>query len=543
MNKIAHYLQSHLRGEVMDSKDARLYFSTDNSILSLTPSLIAYPKNENDVRKTARFSWQLAERGRLLPITSRGSGSDQTGAAIGDGLIMVFPAHMNNILEMDSKNGKVVVEPGINFGKLQQTLKTHGQFLPFYPSSLEYSTIGGAIANNAGGEKSIKYGDARNYVSSLRVVLANGEVIETKPLSKRELKGKLGLTTLEGEIYRSLDALLEENKGLIKESKISVSRNGAGYDLTNIITKKGFDLTPLFVGSQGTLGIITEAEISTVPFNEDTSLVFGFFNDLESLQQAINELKKLPEIPSEMEIVDDQFLGMVNKINPNLLKDVLPEELPKFILFLEFDDANERNRRKVCKKASKILSNYAISNQMENDEDKIENIWKIRDASSVILNHVDGNTRPLPLLEDGIVPVGKLSEYIDNLYRIFSKNHINIAIWGHAGEGNLHIQPFLDLSVVGDRQKVFKLMEEYYPMIIGMGGSTSSSYNDGRLRALYLEKLYGKNVYNIMARVKDIFDPHNILNPGVKINVDTESVKNILRQEYTRGFNNYLPKS
>ena len=543
MNKIAHYLQNHLRGEVMDSKDARSYFSNDNSILTITPSIIAYPKNENDVRKAARFSWQLAERGRLLPITSRGSGSDQTGAAIGSGLVMIFPAHMNKIIELDTKSGIVTVEPGIIFGKLQQALKTHGLFLPSYPSSLEYSTIGGAVANNAGGEKSVKYGDTRNYVKSLRVVLSNGEVIDTKPLNKRELKNKLGLTTFEGEIYRGLDALLEENKDLVKTTDLAVARNGAGYDLSDIVSKKGFDLTPLFVGSQGTLGIVTEAVLSTEDYSIDTSLVFGFFDGLSELQQAINELKKLSESPSEIELVDEQFLTMVNKINPNLLKDVLPEVLPKFILFVEFDNSNERLRRKLCKKASKIFSSYASSNQMEHDEDKIQNIRKIRNASSVILNHVDGNTRPLPLLEDGIVPVEKLSEYIDGLYQIFDKNHVNIAIWGHAGEGNLHIQPFLDLSVVGDRQKIFKMMEEYYPMVIGLGGSTSSSYNDGRLRSLYLEKLYGKDAYDLMVKVKYILDPHNILNPGVKVNSSVEDVKNMLRQDFVRGFNNFLPKS
>ena len=543
MNKIAHYLQNHLRGEVMDSKDARIYFSNDNSILTLTPTIVAYPKNENDVRKAARFSWQLAERGRLLPITSRGSGTDQTGAAIGSGLVLVFPAHMNQLVELDTKSGVVTVEPGINYGKLQQSLKTHGLFLPAYPASLEYSTIGGAIGNNAGGEKSVKYGDTRESVKSLRVVLANGEVIETKPLNKRELKNKLGLTTFEGEIYRSMDALMEENKELVKNTQLAVSRNGAGYDIKDIVTKKGFDLTPLFVGSQGTLGIITEATMSAINHNESTSLTVGFFDGLGELQEAINELKKLPESPSEIEIVDEQFLNMVNKINPNLLKDVLPDVLPKFILFVEFDNSNDRNRRKLMKKASKIFSKYAASNQMENNQDKMENIWKIRNASSVILNHVDGNTRPLPLLEDGIVPVDRLADYVDKLYQIFNKNHVEIAIWGHAGEGNLHIQPFLDLAVVGDRQKVFRMMDEYYPMIIEMGGSTSSSYNDGRLRSLYLEKLYGKDAYELMVRVKNIFDPHNILNPGVKVNTNVEDVKNMLRQEYVRGFNNFLPKS
>ena len=179
MSKIAHYLQDHIIGEVMTSTDARRYFATDASIFQLAPAVIVYPRNENDVRKTARFTWQLAERGRIIPMTARGSGTDLTGAALSSGIMMVFPAHMNRILELDTKTNTVTVEPGINYGKLQQTLQTHGRFLPPYPASFEYSSIGGAVANNATGEKSIKYGDTRKYVKSLRVVLANGEIITT----------------------------------------------------------------------------------------------------------------------------------------------------------------------------------------------------------------------------------------------------------------------------------------------------------------------------------------------------------------------------
>ncbi len=152
MNKVAHYLQEHLVGEVMTSADARKYFSTDASVFSIPPAIVVYPRNENDVRKAARFTWQLAERGRIIPITARGAGTDQSGAAIGPGIIMSFPAHLNKILEFDGKSGSVTVESGINYAKLQQTLYTNNRFLPPFPASVEYSTIGGAIANNASGE-------------------------------------------------------------------------------------------------------------------------------------------------------------------------------------------------------------------------------------------------------------------------------------------------------------------------------------------------------------------------------------------------------
>ena len=255
MSKVAHYLQEHLVGEVMTSTDARRYFATDASIFQLAPALVVYPRNENDVRKTARFTWQLAERGRVIPLTARGAGTDQTGAALSSGIMLVFPAHMNRILELDTKANTVTIEPGINFGKLQQALHTHGRFVPAYPASIEYSTIGGAIANNATGEHTVKYGDMRRYVRGLRVVLANGEVIETHRLSKRELSKKLGLATFEGEIYRSVDTLLEEQKELVERMRPVTMHDNTGYSLHDVKHKDGsFDLTPLFVGSQGTLG-------------------------------------------------------------------------------------------------------------------------------------------------------------------------------------------------------------------------------------------------------------------------------------------------
>lgn len=545
MSKVAQYLQEHLQGEVMSSPEARRYFSTDASIFSIAPAMVVYPRNENDVRKTARFSWQLAERGRIIPMTARGLGTDQSGAAIGSGIIVVFPAHMNKLLELDGKTGDVTIEPGIAFGKVQQALLTHGRFLPSAPVSAEYSTLGGAIANNAASERSYKYGTTRNYVKRLRVVLANGEVIETKRLSKRELNKKLGLGTMEGDIYRGLDQLIEEQHDLIQRTLVPVSKNAAGYALSQVRGKDGsFDLTPLFVGSQGTLGIVTEAQLSTEPHNPSTTLIVALIDDLNQAQEIVNEVTALSEKPALIEMVDSELLNTVHRQQPTLLKGVLEPPFPKVALFVEYDNQNERHQKKGSKQLQKLLKKHGIVYKIETEPEEKEQLWRIRESVSVILSQQDGQARSLPIIEDGIVPVDKMSSFMSSLYQLFTAYNLHVAIWGHAGDGHLHVQPALDLASVGDRQKIFKLLDDYYGLVLSLGGSTTGQHGDGRLRAPFLERLYGPEAYSVFTAVKQLFDPFGIMNPGVKIGVGIDDIKPLLRQEYSLAhLYDHLPRS
>lgn len=545
MSKVAQYLQEHLQGEVTSSPSVRRHFATDASVLHIVPSAVVYPRNESDVRKVARFAWQLAERGRVLPITSRGAGTDQSGAAIGSGLVLSFPAHMNRVLVLDNKTGVVSVEPGINYGKLQQTLQTHGRFLPPFPASYEYSTIGGAIANNASGEKSVKYGSTRNYVRSLRVVLANGEVIETGRISKRELNKKLGLSTFEGEVYRLLDALLEEHAETVKASDKSLTKNSAGYALSHVRHKDGsFDLTPLIVGSQGTLGIVTEAVLATEMENPETSLYVAYFDDLQHATKAVMALRGLPEMPSAIEMVDEQLLKLVGQLNPNQLRDVIPTPIPKAVLLVEFDQLNARGQKKLFKKVDKVFEQYATDFRVETDLAEQDKLWRIRHASATVVAHAENNLRAVPFIEDGVVPVDRLDQFMEGVYQLFRKHQLHVALWGHAGDGNLHVQPFLDLAQIGDRQKLFKVMDEYYALVVQFNGSTSGEHGDGRIRAPYLPYVYGAEMYDVMKKVKSVFDPHGILNPGVKFGTTLDDLKGSLRQEYNLGsLYNHAPRS
>lgn len=544
MSKVAHYLQEHLLGEVMTSTDARRYFATDGSILQLAPALIAYPRTENDVRKTARFSWQLAERGRVISITPRGSGSDQTGAALGNGIMLIFPAHMNRILELDTKANTVTIEPGINYGKLQQTLHTHGRFLPPYPATVEYTTVGGSIANNASGEKSIKYGDTRNYVKSLRLVLANGEVIQTGRLSKRELSKKLGLATFEGEIYRSLDTLIEENHDLIKQLKRGVPKNNSGYNLLDIKHKDGsFDLTPLIVGSQGTLGIITEAVLGTEEHNPLSTVIMAMFDSLEHTQNAILELLTLSERPCAIEMVDGNLLQEIHSLNPNQLHEVIKPPFPLVTLIVEFDNS-DRKVKKASKKADKILQKWAANVQVATEPEQQQQFWKLRQATSTVIGHNEGMSRAVPLINDGAVMPDRFREYLEGMYTLLEAANLKSSIWGHAADTSLFAQPRLNLGQVGDRQKAFKLLHEYNKLVISLGGTISSQAGDGRLRTPYLEAMYGVELYGLFQKVKTIFDPYGTMNPGVKFGTSLDDLKAMVRPDYSYDhLYDHLPRS
>lgn len=529
MENVAKYLRQHISGDVLTTDRVRNYFSTDGSVFRLMPKLVVYPRTVTDVRKAVRFSWQLAEKGKGLPITARGKGTDQAGGALGEGMMMVFPAHMNNVLEVDKD--KVVVQPGELYATLQKILITHGRFLPPYPSSIDFSTIGGAVANNAAGEKTVKYGATREYTKALQVVLSNGELVRTGRLSKRELSKKMGETTFEAEVYRQMDALLTDHWEQIQQAKPQVSKNSAGYDLWDIKRKDGsFDLTPLFVGSQGTLGIVTEVTLKTEPHNPESTLIVAHFDDLQKAGNAVLALSKLK--PSALEVVDEYLLKFIDNYDPNQLKDIVNKPFPKIILLVEFDDNSASTRKKLAKKARKALADLATEYGVTTDAQEQALLWKIRHSAAAVIWQDKGTAKALPIIEDGVVPVERFPELLEKVYALFKKHNLDIAVWGHAGNANLHMQPFLDLSNTSDRQKLFRVMDDFYQMVIEMGGSTCGEHNDGRLRATYLEQLFGQDIYDLFKRVKEIFDPFNIMNPGVKLGVTRQDQVKMLRDEY-----------
>lgn len=529
MSKLKSYLAKHLGGDILDDKSALDYFATDGSIFSVQPRAVVYPETVTDVRKVCKFSWQLAERGKHLPVTARGKGTDQGGAAIGEGLVLAMPAHMNRLLNLERES--VTVEPGMIYGDLQRTLYSHGRFLPPYPASMEYSTVGGAVANNAAGEKTLKYGTTADYIKELEVVLANGDVIRTLPLSKKELSKKKGQSDFEGDIYRAVDGLLQDNAELIKSTRPDVSKNAAGYALGDVWRPDGkFDLSRLFVGSQGTLGMVTEITFATEAYNPDTHLVVAYFDQPEQLGQAVESLQSLQ--PSAMEVVDSALLEVMRQERPAILENLMEDALPGYMLLIEFDNDKSSSRKRKAKKAQKLMRNQAAEVIITDNPEEQQAYWRIRRSATTVLWNKEGKQRALPLIEDSIVPIQQLPIFLQQVRELFNEYNLSFALWGHGGNAHFHLQPFFDLENTGDRQTIFKLMDSFYRMVVQLGGSTSGEHNDGRLRAPYLRELYGDDLYQLLRQVKDIFDPYHILNPGVKIDVTKDHLRKQMRHSY-----------
>jgi len=530
-------LQGRLLGSVTDDPDALEHFSTDQSIFQATPTAIIYPQNTADVRKTVQFAAERTAAGSPLPIVPRGKGADQGGGAVGEGLQLIFPAHMNKLIRLDRDS--VTVQPGILFSTLQQTLYTHLKHIPQTPIGADYTTVGGAVSSASAGEKSVKYGTIRQAVRSLKVVLADGSLIQTHRISARELNRKKGYSTLEGELYRKFDGLLQDHEDLIKNRRITGVQNSAGYDLWSARGSNGsFDLTPVFIGAQGTLGIITEITLGIAPYSPRTTLLVGYFDSVVGAGEAIKRLRSLG--PSAIELVDQHLLAFHRSLRPSDLEGLVPDKLPALVVFVEFDNTSQFAQKLRSTRAARLLHRHGGTVRISTDPVEQVALWKVR-RTSVTTWTSHGPKKALPFIEDAAVPVEKLPQLIEKTYKLLKKHDLEAAVWGHAGIGNLRLEPRLDLSKKKDVERLFTLSREYTDLVVSLGGTPSATQNDNLLRAANLKKVYGEEFYEILAATKHIFDPHGIFNPSKKTGATEDYVRAHLRPEFnTKRLHDYL---
>lgn len=532
MSKVSEYLNEHLRGEVTTDEGVRNSLSTDGSVLSIVPDMVVYPRTTSDLRKVARFCWQLSEKGHKLPITMRGGGTDLTGAAIGSGVVVNTTAHMDALFELDAKQKLVRVQPGVTFRALNQALKLHGLHVPSYPATHAYSTIGGAIANNASGIFSGRYGSTSAWVKQLEIVLSNGEVLQTGKLSKKDLERKKGQQTFEGEIYRNVDNLIADNEKVIDSLAIEV-RDNIGYNIVDVKTRDGScDLTPLFVGSQGTLGIISEIILQAEPIGGIPLVGAVAFTDIESARDGMEALATLN--PAVLEYVDVRIIeqAVANGNKYEFYSDALEADKVAAIVVMEFDDPNDRAKKKIAKKISKLFKDKQVYLQVETDEIKASELQLLANIPSMSLA-ADKTRQSDPGVLYGVyIPPDRFEEFLQSVEKLEAKYHVQLPLSGHVTQGVFNARLLVDMTKANDRHKTLKLLAEWTTVVYAHGGHLMGEASEGRLKTTFAYKEIDEEAVKLFNSVRDIFDPLGIMNTGVKQSTDMKKLVEMLRTDY-----------
>ncbi len=529
MNKVAAYLQGHLSGDVSTRIDELLQHSRDQGILVSKPEMVVYPRNTNDVRKVMRFAWQLAEKGHALSVSARGQGLDQTGAASGKGVSLVTSKYLTRIFEYEPKQKLVRLQPGVSASTLHEALRLHGTGVPALPS---FGTVGGAVANDADTRLSDKAGSIGQAVDKLEVVLASGEVIQTGPISKRELDKRKGIQGREGDIYRGVSAILEDHAEFIKELRDSKETDRSGYrGIADVVGRGGsFDLTPLFVGSQGSLGIIVEMILQTEFMPMHPSCAAIVFTDAEAARDMLDELRKLG--PDYIEYYDGVFLK--NAIEQGKRYTFLGEKLEETeaLVLLGFNNFNERVRKKQLKKTVKLVEKQAsariITNQ-DTDSDQLESLLDLPQLTKRPSSSVDSGS--WQLIPGCYVPVERLEEFLKDLRDIEAKLHLTLPVYGSALRSIYAISPTLSLQKVSDKQKALKVIDLVSALVIKHGGSLVARDGEGRLLSRYARAAWSDEYTEVVSKLRAVFDPHNTLNVGVKSEVELKDLVAGLRND------------
>ncbi|MHA2253801.1 MAG: FAD-binding oxidoreductase, partial [Candidatus Kariarchaeaceae archaeon] len=454
---IVKELSEILEGEVYTDEVSRMLWSTDASMYQVIPTAVVTPKNEDDVIKTIKFCWD-----NDIPIHPRGGGAGLIGASIGEGIVIDFSTHMNEMVEINESELWFTVQPGRKLALIQKELETYDLFLPPDPASAEYCAIGGNIGTNAGGSHSVKYGLMADYTESLTVVLANGEVITTKPYKLDdaeylELKKK---DSLEANIYKELEDLYQNNQSLIIQGYPDVKYNIAGYELRNIITDGKIDLTRLFVGSEGTLGTITQIKMRVKPRIKHSVMLIAYFSDAIKMGKATYDMVKAGS--SAVELMDYRLIDIIKSINTDL-EDKYPKEM-QYMLGIEFASNDLDEIKKAAHEAGDLLKEeLAFHTEIASSKGEIENYWEIRKLALPLLGQINDNgKRIVPVIEDAAVQPENLAEYLESIIKVMDDEKVPFAMYGHAGKGLVHIRPLVDLVEKEQIETMVKVSRESF---------------------------------------------------------------------------------
>lgn len=538
-------------GDIEDAPETLEFYSHDASMFELKPKLVIAPKTADDVAAAVQIVAERKAHDAHLSLTARSAGTDMSGAAINDSIIVDFNRHLNKFIKLSGD--KATTQPGIFFRDFDQ--HTGDLLLPSYPASRDLCSVGGMVNNNSGGEKSLEFGKTNKYVPEMKFVFADGVERVVKPLNKKQLDEKMAQKDFEGKVYREMFQLVEKHYDVIKAAEPKVSKDSTGYHLWNVWDRETgiFDLTQVIIGAQGTLGFVTEATLKLVPRRAHSGLLVLFMHDIDALGELIP--KVLEHKPATFESFDDKTLWLSIKFMPSFLKmlgpvkfihllfSLIPDGLqllrgiPKLVLMVEFNGDTEQEVRDKVRALHKELGHlkgrYEINGFEETPtEAKSEKFWIMRRRSFQLLRSKVKDKHTAPFIDDLIVNPEHLAEFLPKIRHIIKKYKLFATIAGHMGDGNFHIIPLMKLEDERDRKKLLPAMKEVNNLVLKYGGSLSGEHNDGLVRGPWLEQMYGKEVVHLFRETKNIFDPQHIFNPHKKANASWDYSYSHIRDHF-----------
>jgi len=508
-------IQADLRGLVKgdvrcDDVFLQLYAS-DASVYEIKPLGVVRPRALADVVAVVQYAAE-----NHLPIHARGAGTGLAGESLGAGLVLDFSRYMRRVLEVGPES--VRVQPGVVHAQLNDFLRPYGREFGPDPAMNSVTTMGSVIAIDAGGSHWLKHGSARRHVLSLQVVLADGTVMEVsrEPLDESRADPE----SRRGQLVWSLVDLLRREADTIRDHQPQSVVNRCGYQLADVLDDRQLDLARLLSGSEGTLAIITEATVATQPLAKHRAVALLLFDRLESAAKAVMEI--LPLDPSACDLMDRRHLSLAREstVQYDLL---IPPETEAALLVETEGDTLPGVRDKLAQiidrvRRKKRLAFHAVQAQ---DREETELFWGLARRVVPTLYRMKGSTRPLPFIEDLAVPPKVLPDFLVRMQNVLKQHQIVSSLFGHAGHGQLHLRPFLDLSNPADVTRMAQLASDLYDEVIAIGGTISGEHAAGLSRTSFIRRQYGP-LADVFRDVKRIFDPDNILNPGKIVGTDPD---------------------
>lgn len=529
-------LKNAIEGELLTDSLSKIIYATDASVYKESPLAIVLPKHKKDVLAIVKFAHRNS-----LSLIPRAGGTSLSGQCVGNGIVVDVSKYMTEILSVDATKQIVTLQPGVVRDDLNRYLAKYSLFFPPITSTSNRANIGGMVGNNSCGQNSIVYGDTRQYVTKVKGVLSDGSEVVFEDLTDQEYSAKLSLPTLEGEIYRQINEALSQKK--VKENikrefpKESVTRRNTGYALDELLKCNpfsgqggNFNFCKLICGSEGTLFFITEITLELKPLPPAfPAIAILQFESIRECLQAVTDVMELK--PFTCEMMDKPILDCTkgNAIY-NASREKFIHGDPVGVLMVEFKaDSKEHAYRlaESCIDTMKLKQKGYAYSIVEGEETK--DVWKLRKAGLGLLANLPGDPKAVACIEDTAVSTEDLADYIhefDGLMKTFDQEVIHYA---HAGAGELHLRPILDLKNKEDRKNFYDISLASAKLVKKYQGSLSGEHGDGRVRAPFIELMVGKENYELFKSIKYTWDPQNIFNPN-KI-IDAKPITENLRYD------------